>query len=208
MNQNETNSLKKTRRLVGMAIFTAIVVVLQLLAGSIKIGPFAPSLVLIPVVIGAAVYGAGVGGWLGLVFGIVVLIACIAGTDVGGNLMWNYNPLVTAVICLVKGGAAGLLSGLVFRALERKNQIAATVAAAVVCPVVNTGIFCAGAVAVFRPLLLEWAAAWAEQSGRSGVSLAAYVFFGLVGVNFLLEMGINIVLSPIVVRILKIKRNM
>ena len=57
MNTNESNSLKKTKVLVGMAIFTALVVVLQLMAGTIKIGPFAPSLVLIPIVIGAAVYG-------------------------------------------------------------------------------------------------------------------------------------------------------
>ena len=196
MQTNETNSMKKTKALVGMAIFTAIVVVLQLLAGSIRIGPFSPSLVLIPIVIGAATYGAAAGGWLGLVFGLVVLIACISGADVGGNLMWNFNPFMTAVICLVKGGLAGLLSGLVFRLLEKKNQIAATVAAAIVCPVVNTGLFCIGAVLAFRPLLEQWA---------GGADLLSYVFLGLIGVNFLIEMGINVVLSPIVVRILKIR---
>lgn len=197
MQTNETNSLKKTKALVGMAIFTAIVVVLQLLAGSIKIGPFSPSLVLIPIVIGAATYGAAAGGWLGLVFGLVVLIACIGGADVGGNLMWNFNPFMTAVICLVKGGLAGLLSGLVFRLLEKKNQIVATVAAAIVCPVVNTGLFCIGAVLAFRPLLEQWA---------GGADLLSYIFLGLIGVNFLIEMGINVVLSPIVVRILKIRK--
>ena len=49
---NESKSLKKTKVLVGMAIFTALVVVLQEMAGMIKIGPFSPSLVLIPMVIG------------------------------------------------------------------------------------------------------------------------------------------------------------
>ena len=197
MQTNETNSLKKTKALVGMAIFTAIVVVLQLLAGSIKIGPFSPSLVLIPIVIGAATYGAAAGGWLGLVFGLVVLIACIGGTDKGGNLMWNFNPFMTAVICLAKGGLAGLLSGLVFRLLEKKNQIVATVAAAIVCPVVNTGLFCIGAVLAFRPLL---------EQRAGGADLLSYIFLGLIGVNFLIEMGINVVLSPIVVRILKIRK--
>ncbi|MGN0979245.1 MAG: ECF transporter S component [Candidatus Avoscillospira sp.] len=197
MKEHETNSLKKTKVLVGMAIFTAIVVVLQLLAGSIKIGPFSPSLVLIPIVIGAATYGAKAGGWLGLVFGIVVLIACITGSDIGGNMMWNFNPLMTAVICLVKGTAAGYLAGLVFRALEKKNQVVATVLAAVVCPVVNTGLFCLGAVAAFRPLLEQWA---------GGASLVSYIFLGLIGLNFLIELIINVVLSPIVVRILKIRK--
>lgn len=206
MKEHESNSLKKTKVLVGMAIFTAIVVVLQLLASSIKIGPFSPSLVLIPIVIGAAAYGTAAGAWLGLVFGIVVLIGCITGTDGGGQLMWNYNPFVTAVICLVKGAAAGYLAGLVFRALEKKNQMAATVAAAVVCPVVNTGLFTLGAVLVFKPLLLEWAAAWAAQTGRAGTSLVAYIFLSLIGLNFLIEMVINVVLSPVVVRILKIRK--
>ena len=190
---NESKSLKKTKVLVGMAIFTALVVVLQHMAGIIKIGPFSPSLVLIPMVIGAAVYGVKTGAWLGLVFGIVVLIGCITGTDMGGNAMWVFNPAVTAVICIGKGVAAGLLSGLTYRALQHKNQLLATVAAAVVCPVVNTGLFCIGAVAVFRPILEQWA---------GGADLVSYVFMGLIGVNFLVEMGINVVLSPVVVRIL------
>ena len=190
---NESKSLKKTKALVGMAIFTALVVVLQHMAGIIKIGPFSPSLVLIPMVIGAAVYGVKTGAWLGLVFGIVVLIGCITGTDMGGNAMWVFNPAVTAVICIGKGVAAGLLSGLTYRALQHKNQLLATVAAAIVCPVVNTGLFCIGAVAVFRPILEQWA---------GGADLVSHVFMGLIGVNFLVEMGINVVLSPVVVRIL------
>lgn len=38
MRENETNSLRKTKTLVGMAIFTAIVVVLQLIASFVKFG--------------------------------------------------------------------------------------------------------------------------------------------------------------------------
>ena len=49
--------------------------ILQLLGSFIKIGPVSISLVLIPIVIGAAVYGLKTGAWLGLVFGIVVLLA-------------------------------------------------------------------------------------------------------------------------------------
>ena len=191
---NESKSLKKTKVLVGMAIFTALVVVLQEVAGGLKIGPFSPSLVLIPMVIGAAVYGIKAGAWLGLVFGVVVLIGCVTGTDIGGNAMWNFNPAVTALICIGKGVAAGMLSGLTFRALQQKNQILAAIAAAIVCPVVNTGLFCIGAVAVFRPLLEQWS---------GGTDLVSYVFLGLIGVNFLVEMGINVVLSPVMVRILR-----
>ena len=203
MRENETNSLKKTKVLVGMAIFTAIVVVLQLIASFVKFGFFTPSLVLIPIVIGTAIYGIKAGAWLGFVFGVVVLIACITGADGGGYLMWGVNPAVTALICVGKGVACGALAGLTYQLLHHKNQILATVAAAVVCPVVNTGLFCLGAVAVFKPLLLEWAAGWAAQNGMEAVSLVTYVFLGLIGINFLVELLINVVLSPVVVRILK-----
>ena len=203
MRENETNSLRKTKTLVGMAIFTAIVVVLQLIASFVKFGFFTPSLVLIPIVIGTAIYGIKAGAWLGFVFGVVVLIACITGADGGGYLMWGVNPAVTALICVGKGVACGALAGLTYQLLHHKNQILATVAAAVVCPVVNTGLFCLCAVAVFKPLLLEWAAGWAAQNGMEAVSLVTYVFLGLIGINFLMELLINVVLSPVVVRILK-----
>ena len=206
MNTHETNSLKKTKVLVGMAIFTALVVVLQQMAGIIKIGPFTPSLVLIPIVIGAAVYGAKAGAWLGLVFSVCVMIAVITGQDAGGYLMWGINPAMTAAIVLVKGIAAGFLAGLVFRALEQKNQLIATVAAAIVCPLVNTGLFLVGTLAVFQPLLNEWAEGWRAATGNAGASLGTYLIVGMVGLNFLVELGINLVLSPVVVRILKIRK--
>ena len=48
----------KTKTLVGVGLFTAIVVVLQLLGGGIRVGSvFSISLVLVPIVVGAAVYG-------------------------------------------------------------------------------------------------------------------------------------------------------
>lgn len=197
---NESNSLKKSKRLVGLAIFTALVVVLQQMAGVIKIGPFSPSLVLIPIVIGAAVYGTKAGAWLGFVFGICVLIACVTGQDPGGYLMWGLNPAMTALIVLAKGILAGFAAALVFRVLQKVNQLLATLAAAVVCPIVNTGIFLVGTLAVFRPLLTEW------MTAAGFVDMGSYVIVGLVGLNFLVELGINLVLSPVVVRILRARK--
>lgn len=197
---NESNSLKKSKLLVGMAIFTALVVVLQQMAGVIKIGPFSPSLVLIPIVIGAAVYGVKAGAWLGFVFSACVLIACVTGQDAGGYLMWGLNPAMTALIVLAKGILAGFASAVVFRALQKVNQLLATLAAAVICPVVNTGIFLVGTLAVFRPLLTEW------MTAAGFADMGSYVITGLVGLNFLVELGINLVLSPVVVRILRARK--
>ena len=111
------NSNGKTRRLAGLALFTAIVVVLQLLGSFIKVGPFAVSLVLIPIVVGAAVYGVSAGAWLGFVFGVVVTIAVVTGADQGGYIMFSARPVMTVLVCLIKGTAAGLVAGALYRAI-------------------------------------------------------------------------------------------
>lgn len=198
MNRNQ-----KYRTLTGLALFTAIVVVLQIVGSFIKFGPFSVSLVLIPIVVGAAVYGPKAGAYLGGVFGAVVLIACVTGADTGGAILWNANPFLTALICLVKGILAGLAAGAVYTVLARNgrisNKVAGTIVAAVVCPVVNTGVFVLGLAVCFQDILISWA---------GGSSVVYYVLVGMVGLNFLMEMLINIVLSPIIVRIIQAKAHM
>ena len=51
--------------MVEMAMLIALVVVLQMLGSFIKIGPLPMSFVLVPIVIGAAICGAGAGAWRG-----------------------------------------------------------------------------------------------------------------------------------------------
>ena len=123
------NSNGKTRRLAGLALFTAIVVVLQLLGSFIKVGPFAVSLVLIPIVVGAAVYGVSAGAWLGFVFGVVVTIAVVTGADQGGYIMFSARPVMTVLVCLIKGTAAGLVAGALYRAIGKKHPLAGVIVA-------------------------------------------------------------------------------
>lgn len=200
-----SNSTEKTRRLVGMSIFTALVIVLQLVATFVKIGSFPVTLTLVPIVVGAALYGPRAGAWLGFVFGAVVLIACITTADPTGGLLWNLNPFMTALLCLVKGIAAGWVAALIYKALEKKNPTAGVICAAIASPVVNTGIFCAGLFAFFTDTFNEWMAGWAAQTGNAANPIL-YIFLSLVGVNFLIEMGINLVLSPIIERIIRLRK--
>lgn len=185
----KVNQKSATKTLVMTAILTALVVVLQFMGQFIRLGPFMISLVLIPIVIGAAVGGAKVGGWLGFVFGVVVLIsgdaAAFLAVDVFG----------TVVTVLVKGTLCGLAAGLVYQLVEEKNRYLAVILAAIVCPVVNTGVFLLGCLIFFMDTVTAWA---------NGGNVVAYMFLGLVGGNFLVEFGANLVLSPAVVRILDV----
>ena len=181
-----------TQKIVGLGLFTAIVIVLQLLGSFIKFGTFSVSLVLVPVVIGAALYGAGAGAWLGFVFGVVVLVSGDAAAFLG------VNALGTILTVLVKGALAGFLSGVVYKALESKNRMLAVVLAAVTCPVVNTGVFLIGCKLFF----METITGWGEAFGYADVG--NYIIYVLVGGNFLFELLFNVVLSPVIVRLIRI----
>lgn len=192
------NARLHTQKLVTLAIFTALIIVLQLTANVAKIGPVSITLSLVPIVVGAALYGTGAGAYLGGVFGLVVLMCCISGMDLGGSVLWNSNSLVTALVCLGKGIAAGACAGGVYRALSKAgSSTAAALCAGVVCPVVNTGLFCLAMILFFHDTLTAWA---------GGTDIFYYIIFGLAGVNFLVELSVNLVLGPVIVRIIHARR--
>lgn len=182
----------KTKSMVGVGLFTAIVVVLQFLGGGIKFGMFSISLVLVPIVVGSAIYGGKAGAWLGFAFGAAVLLS----GDAAAFLV--INPLATVLVVLVKGIACGLVAGLLYRLLEKLNRTIAVFAAAMICPMVNTGIFLLGCQFFFLETVAEWGAALGYENA------AAYMFLGLAGLNFLIELGVNIILAPVIVRLIRI----
>lgn len=187
------NSLAKNRdltyKLVGTALLTAIVVVLQLVGGAIKVGTFSISLVLMPIVVGAALFGIWSGAWLGFVFGVMVMATGDAA------LFLAVNVPGTIITVLAKGILAGLAAGAVYKLLEKKNKYVATLLASIASPVVNTGVFLIGCAVFFLDTIKSWA-------GDGPVF--QYMIVGLVGVNFILELAINLVLNPVIVRIVDI----
>lgn len=185
----------KTKNMVGVGLFTAIVVVLQFLGGGIKFGMFSISLVLVPIVVGSAVYGWKAGAWLGFAFGAAVLLSGDAA------LFLVVDPLATVGVVLVKGMACGLVAGLLYQILRRKGSSLAVFAAAIACPLVNTGIFLLGCKLFF----LETVAAWGAAAGFENV--AAYMFLGLTGINVVIELGVNLVLAPVIVRLIRMGKH-
>ena len=181
----------KTKNMVGVGLFTAIVMVLQFLGGSIRFGVFSISLVLLPIVVGAAMYGIKAGAWLGFAFGAAVLLS----GDAAAFLV--IDPMATVLVVLLKGTACGLIAGALYRLLEKVNRTFAVFAAAIICPVVNTGIFLAGCQLFFLETVAQWGAAVGYED------VTAYMFLGLAGVNFLIEMAVNIILAPVIVRLIR-----
>lgn len=173
-------------QLVSVALLAAIVVVLQLLGQFIKFGPVSISLVLVPIVVGAAMCGPAAGAILGAAFSIVVL--CQPDTA----FFYGISVFGTVATVLVKGTLAGYLAGLVYRALEHKNKFLAVFLAAAVCPIVNTGLFLVGCRLFF----------WGAMNELGGGNAVKFVITVMVGFNFLAEFAANLICSPVIVRII------
>ncbi len=183
-----------TQKLVITAILTALVIVLQFMGSFIRFGMFSISLVLIPIVIGSALCGYKAGAWLGFVFGAAVLFS----GDASAFLV--IDVFGTIVTVLLKGTLCGLAAGIIYKLLENKNRYIAVMAAAVVCPIVNTGVFLLGCLVFFLETITEWGIGLGFQN------VGKYMIFGLVGGNFIFELITNIVLAPIILRVEKAVR--
>ena len=188
---SNTNTQKKMNvsTIVGIGLLTAIVVVLQLVSMALRFGMFSITLTLVPIVVGAALYDWKAGAWLGLVFGGAVILT----GDAAAFL--QINAVGTIVTVLLKGALAGLVAGLVYHLVSKKSQIAGVIAAAIAAPVVNTGIFLLGSAVFFLDAITMWA---------GDTNVFVYMLVGLVGFNFFIELGINILLNPTILQIIRI----
>lgn len=191
------------RKLIYTAMFAAVVVVLQMFV-SIPVGMFTITLTLVPVMLGAILFGPASGAILGGVFGVVVAIQVITGAaGPASTTMLLQAPVVTVVLCILKGVAAGWVSGLVYQAVMKINKPQlAVILSAVVCPIVNTGIFCLGLTVFYNNLLNEWAIA-----GEFANALT-FIFLGLIGLNFVIEFATNVLLIPVALRMIKIVKRL
>lgn len=186
-------STKKSKDVAVLGMFVAITVVLQILSYVIPpIGGFSLSLVLIPIVLSAVIYGPKYASIVGFSFGIIAAVASIFGLDAGGHILFQSSPILTILVCLIKGAAAGFFSSLVSKLF--KNQYLSVIFAAITAPIINTGIFIA-----FTTIFMQKGLA----TLAGGSNLIYSLITGVILINFVIEMVIDIVLSPVVLRVTK-----
>lgn len=177
-----------SRNIAFLAVLLALVIVLQVFASAIPIGATRISLTLIPIVLGAMLLGPLAGAFLGAAFGVVVLVVALSGGDPFTAVLLGDHPVLTVALCLVKGAAAGLAAGWIYRLVRKKNEYAAAVTAALVAPVVNTGLFILGALLMSDTLGANFV--------EDGMSVIYYLVIVCAGINFIIEFFVNAVASP------------
>lgn len=186
MNQTQKKMDKAAiRKMVMISILGVIIVVLQAVATMISstgLFPVAFTLALVPILVGSALYGIGAGTILGTVFGVIVLII-----DPTAHLLMNINFLATAVLCIGKGAAAGFAAGIIYKIVGKISSLLAIIAAGVAVPIVNTGLFILGMMTFFNDTIVGWSA--------GSPSFGSYIIFGLCGINFVVELCVNMLLA-------------
>lgn len=198
MNRNPNRA--KILTMVQIALLSALVVVLQVFFSQIRVGVVTLNFVLVPIVIAGVLIGPMAGLIVGAFAGLTTFIQVFTSGDVFYVFLMTNNAFATALICICKTAAAGLLAGLVYNLITRigkpsagKNYVG-SLAASIVCPVVNTGLFVLGMLLFFGGALTTDA----TFGAAAAEGLVSFVLVGLVGVNFFFELALNILICPLI----------
>jgi len=185
---------EKIKKLVGTSCLAAIIVVIQLVVGVLYPGVVGINLSLIPLVVGAIIYGPKVGFILGLILGAMTLC------DKTTTMFLNISVVGTIITCLVKSSVAGYVAGIVFKAFENKRFILGIALASIVAPIINTGLFTISSVFIYHDFISNLAV-------ESDMNFISFYFLVFIGFNFLIEMAVNVILIPTIVYVYRIAKN-
>ena len=183
--------------LVQLAFLTAIIMVLHFSGVAIPAFGTKISLVLIPIALGAMLLGPTAGAILGFVYGATVFITLgVMHMDPFTAFLFDSNPVMTFLICTVKTTAAGLVAGLVYRALSKKSAFLAVIIASALVPTINTGVFVLGCFIIYNTI--------SQVAAGNGYTPVYFILIVCAGVNYALELAINLIFSPALERITRV----
>ena len=141
----------RTRKLVQLALFTAIIALLNLTPlGFINTPGLSITLVGVPVIVGAIVLGPVSGAILGAVFGITSFLRCF-GIEAFGVQLLAINPVFTFITCMVPRILMGWITGLIFLGFKRmdKTKVWSYAATSLIGSLLNTIFFLSSVILFF-----------------------------------------------------------
>ena len=186
------------RNVALLGILIALVIVLQLFASAIPMFGVTLNFSLIPIALAGILMGYLGGAIVGFACGLVVFITmAVMGQEPSTAYFFQTNPVILTLMCIGKTTIAGLVSGLFYKLIEKKNKTIAVGVGALVIPIVNTGIYMLGIV------LMKESASEFMGLTSSSAGVVFSVVFGLIWLNFVLEMVINTIFTPILHRVIK-----
>lgn len=122
MQKNNLKIYSKTRQLTVIGLLSSISILLSVTPlGYIPIPPISPTIMHVPVIIGAIIEGPLVGATIGAIFGLTSLIRSFTVPSPINFIFWN--PIISVGVRIL----IGVVSGYIYRALKnRKGSVAVT----------------------------------------------------------------------------------
>ena len=191
----------RTIRLVQMALFTAIIIILAFTPlGYIRIGALSITLIVIPVTVGAISLGPLGGAILGGIFGLTSLVQCF-GIDPFGTALFGINPIGTIILCLAPRILMGWLTAMIFQAVKKvdKTKHVSHIVANLAGPVLNTVLFMTTLVIFFYRT--DYIQGFVADFGTTGVIAFVLAF---IGVNAIVEVIVSLLLGSAITRTLEV----
>ena len=187
------------RNVALLGILIGLVIVLQLFASAIPMLGVTLNFSLIPIALAGILLGPIGGTIVGFVCGLIVFITmAVLGQEPSTAFLFQTNPAILTIICIGKTTIAGAVSGLIFKGVSNKNKTLAVWGSSMVLPIVNTGIYMIGMV------IMKMSVAEFLSLEASTANLVFAVVFGIIWLNFLLEIVINAIFTPVIYRVIKI----
>lgn len=199
MNKEKITSFFTAKNVAVLGVLISLVIVLQLFASAIPMFGVTLNFSLIPIALGAILLGWAGGAIVGFVCGLVVFITmAVLGQEPSTAYLFQTNPAILTVMCIGKTTLAGFISGLIFKFFPKKNLFVAVCVATLIIPIINSGTYLTGIV------LMKESASSFMGLPSSSAGLVFKVVFGIIWLNFVLEIVINIIFAPAIFRAIKV----
>lgn len=195
---------KKIYEMVLFSLLTTIIIVMSFTPlGFIRIPALGLEItfLMIPVAVGAILLGPLYGALLGFIFGFTSLLQCVFGTSAFGATLLTINPIYTIIVCVVSRTLMGYLTGLIYKLLEKKlkDSVVSHIITCASSAILNTLFFMSLLCLCFYNT--EYLQSIGTGLGTSNVFAFVIAF---VGINGLVEAGVNIVIGAAVSKVIAV----
>ena len=173
-------------KIVELTVLVATVIAFQVFTALSPLGLPPVAICLVPITLGAALYGFEGALLLGSVYGVSSIIFGFTFDATYLGAFFDANWFVATLICLIRGTAAGCIAALIYKGLKNINRYLAMLLSAIAVPVINTVVFLLGS-----SFYISTIEAIAEAKGYS---FAEFISYSVILETFLPELFVNILL--------------
>ena len=186
------NNQQRTRSIAVNGLLAAIICMVSFLP--LRTLGRAITLSMVPVAIGASLFGSTSGAALGGIFGIVSFIQCFGYSPFGAGLL-SIDPFATFMVCVPTRILAGFLAGAIASGIRRgfsgrKTSLISFAVSSITAPILNTLFFMSTLCIFFYNT--DYIQGFAGMLGAQNVFMFILLF---VGINGLVEIAAGFALA-------------